>query len=448
MPSPAAQAEPVGTGPEQPLEPSADVVVIGGGIVGCASALRLAQRGVLVLLLEKGRIAGEQSSRAWGFVRQQDRDPAELPLMVAGNRIWRELEGELGADVEWNPGGILALARTEEDLAHYEARARLEQAAGADSRMLTPAQVSALLPQLALPVRGGLHTPSDGHAHPGKATRALAAGAVRAGAVLRHHCAVEGFLREGGRLAGVVTSLGTVRADTVLCAAGVHSAQLGRMLGLALPVRSVRSTVCETEPVARFTELAVRGLDVAFRQSRSGSLWLGRVSAGSADYDLTLESFRHLRWFLPNFLRNRKMLRLHVGRPLLQDVARALPGTRAHRHPFAHTVDAEPRPNAATAEANRQAFMRHFPALGEVRIARTWAGIIDTLPDLIPVLGATPVPGFLFATGFSGHGFAMGPIVGRLMAELICDGRPSLDLHPLRFSRFAEGALAPARALR
>jgi glycine/D-amino acid oxidase-like deaminating enzyme len=92
--------------------------------------------------------------------------------------------------------------------------------------------------------------------------------------------------------------------------------------------------------------------------------------------------------------------------------------------------------------------MRHFPAVGEVRIARVWAGIIDTLPDLVPVLGATDVPGFLLATGFSGHGFAMGPVVGRLMAELICDGRPSLDLSALRFSRFREGRLAAARALR
>ena len=438
----------VGVGPERPLEREADVVVIGGGIAGCASAYQLARRGVRVLLLEKGQIAGEQSSRAWGFVRQQDRDPAELPLMVVGNRIWRELEAELGADIEWNPGGILALARTPEDLAHYEARALLEQGAGVDSRIVTPAQVRRLLPQLAVPVLGGLHTPSDGHAHPGKATLALASAAERAGAILRHHCAVEGFERAGGRLSGVVTGHGTVRTDTVLCAAGAHSSRLARGLGLDLPVRSVRSTVCETEPLAPLTNLAVRGLDVAFRQSRSGSLWLGRVSAGSADYDITLESFRHLRWFLPNFLRNRTLLRLHVGRPLLQDLLRALPGTPARRHPFAHTVDAEPPPNRATAEGNRLAFMRHFPAVGAVRIARSWAGIIDTLPDLVPVLGATEVPGFLFATGFSGHGFAMGPVVGRLMAELICDGRPSLDLTALRFARFREGKLAAARALR
>jgi glycine/D-amino acid oxidase-like deaminating enzyme len=259
---------------------------------------------------------------------------------------------------------------------------------------------------------------------------------------------VEGFELHGGRIAGVRTELGTIRAETVLCAAGAHSPRLGRMLGLDLPMRSVRSTVCETTPVRPFTQLAVRGLDVAFRQTRAGALWLGRVSAGSADYDVTLESFRHLRHFLPNFLRNRELLRLHVGRPLLADLLRSLPGHRARRHPFAHAVDVEPPPNPHTTEANRRAFQRHFPALGELRIARSWAGIIDTTPDVIPVLGRTDVPGFLFATGFSGHGFAMGPVVGRLMAELICDGRTSFDLAPLRFSRFREGALAPARVVR
>lgn len=431
-----------------PPEPQADVVVIGAGIVGCASAYYLARRGVKVAVLDKGPIAGEQSSRAWGFVRQQDRDPAELPLMVAANRIWRELEGELQADLEWNPGGLLALARSEGDLAHYEARARLEREAGADSRMVTPRQIKTLLPALECSVSGGLYTPSDGHADPAKSTHAFAAAARREGARVYPYCTVEGLSTRNGRIGAVLTERGEIRTDTVICAAGAHSSRLGRMVGLRLPVGSVRSTVAATAPLPRFTDLAVRGLEVAFRQTRAGNVILGRVSARSADHDVTLESFRHLRWFLPNYFKNRAMLRIHVGRPLLADIARALPWSEARKHPFAHTVDVEPAPNPATVNESRLAFEGYFPSLGDVKIERVWAGVIDTLPDLVPVLGHTEVGGFLFATGFSGHGFAMGPIVGRLMAELICDGRTSLELTGLRFSRFREGRLAPARHLR
>jgi glycine/D-amino acid oxidase-like deaminating enzyme len=126
---------------------------------------------------------------------------------------------------------------------------------------------------------------------------------------------------------------------------------------------------------------------------------------------------------------------------------RAMPWSRAKRHPFAHAVDMEPEPNQRTVERNRRAFISYFPAHKDLRIERTWAGLIDTMPDVIPVVGRVPeLEGFIFATGFSGHGFAMGPIIGRLLSELIVDGKPSLDIEPLRFSRFREGKVgAPTK---
>lgn len=417
--------------------------------MGCATAYYLARRGVRATLLEKGRLAGEQSSRAWGFVRQQNRDPAELPLMIAANRIWRELSAELEADIEWRQGGILSLAGNESDLAHYEAREKLEREHGVDSRMVTPEQIRELLPGFVGEALGGLHTPSDGSAEPLKACAAFAAAAERAGAQLHPYCAVEGLTTRDGKVASVITEKGEIRTGTVVCAAGVHSSRIARMVGLRLPVRTMRATVAATEPLPPVTPLAVRGVEVSFRQRASGSVYLARTSSQSADYDLTLESFRHLKWFLPNYLANREMVRIHVGGPLLRDIWRAMPWSGARRHPFAHTVDFEPTPNPRQVERSRRAFLRCFPHLKEVRIERSWAGMIDAMPDMIPVLGRVEqLQGFIFATGFSGHGFAMGPIVGRLLSELIVDGGTSQDIHGLRFSRFAEGRFAAAAKLR
>ncbi|MBI3993468.1 MAG: FAD-binding oxidoreductase, partial [Candidatus Lambdaproteobacteria bacterium] len=145
---------------------AADVVIIGGGIVGLSAAYFLARRKQRVVLLDKGRLGWEQSSRNWGFVRQQGRDPIELPMVALSNRIWRGISEELDADTEWRQGGNLALAAAEEDLERYAQGAREAHAAGIDTRVLTRAQVQGLLPALRGAFVGGLHTPSDGQADP------------------------------------------------------------------------------------------------------------------------------------------------------------------------------------------------------------------------------------------------------------------------------------------
>ena len=423
-----------------------DVAIIGGGIVGLACAYALARRGASVSLFEKGRLGGEQSSRNWGFVRQQGRDPVEIPLMAESNRLWRQLETELEADIEWEQQGNLALAATEADLSRYEEAAALCRQFGIKTNLLTGEAVARLVPGLAGPYVGGLYTDSDGQADPLKATLAFARAAERHGARLYAYCAVEGLRRCNGRIAGVFTEKGEVDAGHVVCAAGAHASRVARMASLALPQRMVRSTVALTTPLPPITKTAVWGLGVGFRQTRQGGMVLGRASAGSAIHDVTFDSFRHLRLFFPMYVENREFVRMRVGRRLWDDLRRSFPGSKARRHPFADAVDLEPEPNLRTAETARQAFMRHFPALGEVRLERSWAGIIDATPDLVPVLGeAKALPGFVLATGFSGHGFAMAPIVGRLVAELILDGRPSLDLRGLRLERFAEGDFGKPR---
>jgi glycine/D-amino acid oxidase-like deaminating enzyme len=419
------------------METEADVVVIGGGIVGSAAAYYLAKRDVRVVLVEKGNIADEQSSRAWGFVRQQGRDPAEMPLMVACNQIWQGLTEELGADIEWVRGGNLGLAATEERMEQYRGWLPVAKDFGLDTRVLSREQVQELVPALEGPFVGGMYTPGDGHAEPRKATTAFARAAGERGAFVYTGCAAEDIEVTNGRVSGVRTEQGLIKTPWVVCAAGAWSARVAKMVGLSLPVRVVRSTAAQTEPVLPITPAGVWAGGIAFRQRNDRSLYI--AGGGRSDYYITLESFQHLRLFLPNYLKNWRMFKMHVGVELLKDIGRRAPWSPARRHPFAHTVGVEPPPSEESIERSRQHLEELIPTLKGVKIQRGWAGYIDATPDAVPVLGPVPKPaGFIFGTGFSGHGFAMGPIAGRLISEMILDGKPSLNIRPMRYTRFRQ----------
>ncbi|HXA98752.1 MAG TPA: FAD-binding oxidoreductase [Candidatus Dormibacteraeota bacterium] len=426
------------------MERDADVVVVGAGIVGCATAYFLARRGVRVVVVERGAVPGEQSRKNWGFVRQQGRDPIELPLVMEANRLWRGLERELGADIEWVQGGNLALAADEQRLARFEEWLPVAREFGLDTHLLRARDLEAVIPGLAGGWVGGMHTPADGHADPEKTTDAFARAAVSHGASLHLECAVQGITTRAGAVGGVVTEHGEIRTPTVVCAAGAWSARLARSLGLDLPQRWVRGTVARTTPAPAVSPCAVWGPGVAFRQRRDGSFTI--AAGGSLDHDVTLDSLRQLRFFLPNYWKNRALFRFHVGRPLLASLAATLPGSAARRRPLVWDRDLVPPPNPAKVRRSLAELQRVLPSLPPLGIERRWAGYIDTSPDLVPILGQVPsLGGFLLATGFSGHGFAMGPIAGRLVSELIVEGKPSLDIAAFRFSRFAEGAIGKPR---
>jgi glycine/D-amino acid oxidase-like deaminating enzyme len=426
------------------VEKEADVVVVGAGIIGCAAAYYLARRGARVVVVERGPVPGEQSRKNWGFVRQQGRDPLEMPLVIEANRMWRGLERELGADVEWIRGGNLALAADEARMARFEAWLPIAREFGLETRLLRARDLGAVVPGLAGGFVGGMHTPGDGHADPEKATDAFARAARAHGASVHLSCAVHGVTTKAGAVSGVVTEHGEIRTPSVVCAAGAWSARLARTLGLSLPQRWVRGTVARTTPAPAVTACAVWGPGVAFRQRRDGSF---NIAAGGAlDHDITLDSLRQLRFFLPNFWKNKALFRFHVGRPLLASLAGLLPGSAARRQPLVWDRGLEPPPNPDKVRRSLAELQRMLPSLPPLGIAKRWAGYIDAAPDLVPVIGEVPqLRGFVLATGFSGHGFAMGPIAGRLVSELILDGKPSLDIAGFRFSRFAEGAIGRPR---
>lgn len=430
---------------EQPsvLPERADVVVIGGGIMGAAAAYYLAGAGMRTVLVERDRVSSQQSGRNWGFVRTQYRDPLELPLAVEALAIWPGLEQELGEVTGWRRDGCVFVAETEAEQAAFARWQEQTSDIAPDTRVLSGREVSELVPSLRRKTIGGLYTPSDGQAEPALATTAFARAALRSGVTILEDCGAIAIETSGGKVSGVLTEHGLIRCNVAICAAGALSHRLLAPLGLALPQQSVRSTVSLTLPLPPLTRACFCGFGIGLRQRADGSCIIAADS--SSDVDLSLDSFRAARFFLPELLRHRSGFSLRLGRPFMDDLHERLAVPRheralAGRRPV---IEANRERAAKTSEAVRSL----FAGIETIEIVKSWAGRIDVLPDALPVLDAPrEIAGLIVATGFSGHGFGLGPAVGRHVARLATGNAPSDSLAPLRFDRFARGTYARAHA--
>jgi len=417
------------------MDCTTDVVVIGAGIAGTATAYYLAKGGSKVIVCEKGEIAGEQSSRNWGFVRQQGRDPVEIPLMMESNKIWRGLERELNADLEWLSAGNMVTFSNAEEGAAWEGWRQTAAEFGLDAKILTRDEAAAVIPGNAFDCYGAIFTESDGQAEPRKATAALARAAEGRGAEFRTNCAVFEVETTAGSVSGVATERGTIRAPVVVCAAGAWSGRMLRSLGLKLPQMWIKGSVARTTPGPLVSHTAT-WTGVAFRQRRDGTF---NIAQRSADHDLTFESFLNLRAFLGSFASHRRDIKLHLNRLALDLAGGSFSKSALAKELTRHRV-LNPAPNHTVLNDALVKLHRLLPQTAEVKIDFSWAGYIDMAPDMLPTLDTIDSPsGLVLASGFSGHGFGMGPIVGRLISELIQRGKPSLNLDAFRFSRFSDG---------
>lgn len=425
------------------LPRQADAVVVGGGIVGCAAAHYLTKAGLQTVLVERERVSSQQSGRNWGFVRTQYRDPLELPLAIEALAIWPTLEVELGETTGWRRNGCLFVAETEEERAAFAGWLERTRDLAADARMLSAGEVASLLPSLRGPVIGALHTASDGQAEPALATTAFARAAARNGAQVLQDCGVLAIETTGGRISGVLTEHGAIRCRIVVLAAGAQSHRLLAPLGLALPQQSVRATVSLTAPLPQLSEPCFCGFGIGLRQRADGSCIIAADS--HSDIDLSLDSFRAARFFLPELLRHRNGFSLSLGRDFVDDLHERLAMAPRDR---AVAGRRQPIPaNRSRAEKTGAAVKRLFSGAERIEIVKSWAGRIDVLPDALPVLDAPDaVGGLIVATGFSGHGFGLGPAVGSHVARLAGGGDPAAILAPLRFDRFARGTYSRPHA--
>lgn len=363
------------------------VIVVGGGVVGSSIAWHLARKGASVTLVEERSIAAAASGASAGGVRQQGRDPREMPLAIAAIARWEHLEDELEADIHYYREGHLKLYEREEDLPVARESVRSQRALGLDITLVEGKDLHDLAPGIAPHIVAGTYTANDGHANPTLTTQAYAAAAKRAGAEIRTGVRVTGVLQDGERITGITTADGTIEGDHVVLATGAWTRDLVAPLGVDLPIYPAGLQMILTKPMPKLLRQVVgaHGRPLSLKQLRDGNYLIGGGWPGDVD------------------------MVSGVGKTREESIAGSM----------------------ETASSI-------FPILRETAIERTWVGVEGICADEVPIIG--PVPGYeglTVAAGFSGHGFALSPITGQLVAELIVDGQPSISLDEFRAERFA-----------
>ncbi len=368
---------------------TADIVIIGAGIVGCSIAYHLAGLGApKVVVVEKNLICSGATGKSAGGIRQQFATEVNVQLSLESVQMFHRMKDELGIDPEFRQVGYLFMASTPKELDLFRRQAEFQQRYRIPVRITSPDDIRRIVPYVRLDdIIGGAFCPTGGYAAPYEVTMGYASAARRLGVAFHEQRAVTGILRERGWIAGVETSRGPIHARVVVNAAGPEGGLVGAMAGVNIPVKPYRRQMFTT----------------------------GRLPEFSQEPPLTIDY--HRNWYF----------RGEMGGCLFS-------GPKDDESTFNTNVDWE-----HLAESVAKAVAR-VPILEKAEIKRGWAGTYDISPDNNAILGAVPeLPGFYLATGHSGHGFMHGPATGRLMAELILTGNPSIDISTLNLDRFRTG---------
>ena len=366
--------------------PGVEVVVIGAGVTGAAAAYELSKAGVQTAIIEAGEVGSVASGASAGGVRQQNRDPRELPIAMKAIQRWPHLEEELGADLHYLQDGHVHLVEFEDDLPAVENRVKRERDAGLEIEMVYGQDLHELVPGVAEHVIAGSYCRTDGHAMPPWVARAYVQAAVRCGATLYQFTRVTGLTFGQDQIIGVETTGGDISCDWVINAAGAWGGELAKLAGVSLPVetRALQMLLTEQMPPKLKQVLGCVSKQVSLKQIPTGSYLIG----GGWDGDVC---------------QDRRFGRVRGG---------SIMGSAAH----SSTI---------------------YPLLARTRLLRSWTGLEAFASDGVPILGPVPeVPGFLIACGFSGHGFALAPQIGVILREMVMTGEPSIPVQELSIDRF------------
>ncbi|CCA90362.1 FAD-binding oxidoreductase [Novosphingobium sp. PP1Y] len=430
---------------DEKLPAAADVVIVGAGIVGSATAYYLARRGLSVALLEKGHVGCEQSSRNWGWCRQQNRDAREMPLSQLSMRLWDELAGEIGKDLGFRRCGLVYATDDAQMLAGWESWRPVAKDFGVNTRMLSAAEAADRMPTTRRNWIGGLHSVDDGKAEPALAAPVLAEGARALGATIHQQCAARGLDITNGQVVGVHTEKGTIRTSAVLCSAGAWASRFLRTHGVSFPQASVRQTALRTKPTANVGEV-LYSPDFAMTRRLDGSYTL--AISGRAVLELTPQGIRYAREFMPQFLQRLKAVQVGLGKSFLTGPDSVSALLKNDDKVFEKTRVLDPEPLGRQVRQIMHNVRTTFPELADIEIDSAWGAFVDCTPDAVPVISQVgKVDGLFLAAGCSGHGFGVGPGIGYLAAQLIVNDTPSVDTTPFRLSRLVDGSKVQVGAL-
>ena len=371
------------------MKNNAEVVIIGGGIIGCATAYYLAKEGVSVIVLEKSdHIGNGGSSRNGGGVRQSGRDPRELPLaMYAVEHMWPTLSEELGVDVEYHKEGNLRLGKTAKHREILQGLTDRAVALGLDVRMIDGDEVRQINPYLSHEVTCASWCPTDGHANPLTTTLGYYKMARRLGVTFITGEPVQSLRVIRGKIRQVITPNNVYEGESVLVAAGLDSREILTSVGIDIPMTNslLECLVTEAQPHMFDQMLGTAEADFYGHQTKHGSFVFGGSSG--------LERYNKDNGMVSN--------------------------------------------SSKTAPCICRGIMKYFPDLADAKIVRTWAGWMDASADGVPALGRVDeIPGLYVACAFNGHGFGIAPAVGEQLAKLITTGTTDVDLYDLRYDRY------------
>jgi glycine/D-amino acid oxidase-like deaminating enzyme len=419
--------------PELPA--AADAVIIGGGIVGVFAAYYLTRRGLKVALVEKGRIGAEQSSRNWGWCRQQNRDARELPIATKSLELWERFAGETGEDTGFRRCGLFYLSNSEEELAGWARWRDFARSAGVTTHMLNSAEATERGRATGRPWKGGVFSPTDGTADPASAAPAVARAIMKLGGTVHQGCAARGIETEGGSLCAVVTEHGTIRTRIAVLAGGAWASSFCHQLGVRFPQASIRSSILSVSPGAIGLPDALHTSAVSVTRRSDGGYTLAISGGGRVDPSPQL--FRFAPQFLPMFVRRWRSL-APGGLEAIRSGHETLAGWRLDAPtPMERTRILDPAVDKPTIRLTHLRALELLPALKNTSITAAWAGYVDSTPDGVPGIGEiATVPGFILAAGFSGHGFGIGPGAGHLIADIVTGEEPVVDPRPYHPDRF------------